>query len=325
MRKRSWNRVVLFCSVLILLVLMIYGGLYLIETAVFSKGKEEAIATRTITRDGIAYYPRNDIRVVMLLGVDQEGKVVESEEANHGNPVDMVSLIIFDEKTEKMNLLCINRDTMVEMPRLNEYGKQTGTRVAQLALSHSYGRGLEDSCINTRTTISNLLHGITIDYYLAMNMDAVAILNDAVGGVTVNVQDDFSEVDPTIHMGEMTLMGDQALTFVQTRKGVGDQLALSRVERHKEYMKSFAKALKESNAQSSTFAIKTYDAISEYVVTDMSTNTISRLVEDYEDYELGEVFTLEGENVLGKEYYEYHLDQEALDELVLRLFYNQKR
>ena len=325
MRKRSWIRVALGCSVLVLLILMIYGGLQLVETAVFSDGKDEIVATRTVVRDGVKYYPRKDICVVMLLGVDQQGKVVPSEKPNHGNAVDMVTLLVFDEKDQSMHLLCINRDTMVEMPRLNEHGKQTGTRVAQLALSHTYGHGIEDSCVNTRTAVSTLLHGLTIDYYFAMNMDAVAILNDAVGGVTVHVQDDFSEIDPSIQMGEMTLMGEQALTFVQTRREVGDQLALTRVERQKEYMRGFVKSLKEASAESSTFAIEAYESISDYVVTDMTTAIVSRLLEDYKDYELGDLHTLAGENILGEKHYEYYADQEALDDLVLSLFYDKKR
>lgn len=324
MRKRSWIRAVLVCSALVLLILMIYGGLQLMETAVFSGDNEEIIATKTVVRDGVKYYPRKDICVVMLLGVDQEGKVVPSEEPNHGNAVDMVSLVVFDKQTEKMNLLCINRDTMVEMPRLNEHGKQTGTREAQLALSHTYGRGVEDSCVNTRTAVSNLLYGIPIDYYFAMNLDAVAILNDAVGGVTVTVKDDFSQVDPTIQMGEMTLMGDQALIFGQMRMNVGDQLALTRVERQKEYMRGFIESLKETTTQSSTFTVETYEAVSDYVVTDMTLAIVSRLIENYQDYELGDSYTLAGENVLGEKHYEYYVDKDALDKLVLKLFYKVK-
>ena len=41
-----------------------------------------------------------------------------------------------------------------------------------------------------------------IDYYFSMNMDAISILNDAVGGVTVEVTDDFSQVDATIGKGQ---------------------------------------------------------------------------------------------------------------------------
>jgi hypothetical protein len=32
----------------------------------------------------------------------------------------------------------------------------------------------------------------------------------------------------------------------------------------------------------------------------------------------------EGENVLGEKYYEFHVDEEKLDELIVRLFYAPK-
>ena len=55
------------------------------------------------------------------------------------------------------------------------------------------------------------LPGLIIDYYVSMNMDAIGILNDAVGGVRVLVEDDFSEVDASIPMGITRLEGRQAL------------------------------------------------------------------------------------------------------------------
>ena len=145
MQKKTWVRVTVFGAILMLLILSIYGGLQLMETAVFSGTDQEIVATKTVVKNGVKYYPRNDICVVMILGVDQEGKVVASEEPNHGNAVDMITLLVFDEQEEIVNLLAINRDTMVEMPRLNEFGRETGTRFAQLALSHTYGHGVEDS------------------------------------------------------------------------------------------------------------------------------------------------------------------------------------
>ena len=48
-------------------------------------------------------------------------------------------------------------------------------------------------------------HDLAIDHYLAMNMDAVVEFNDAIGGVTVTVTDDFSKVDPTIPVGAVRL------------------------------------------------------------------------------------------------------------------------
>ena len=94
---------------------------------------------------------------------------------------------------------------------------------AQLAYAHTYGTGMEDSCENMKKTVSKLLGGVAIDYYVSMNVEAIAPLNDAVGGVTVNVVHDFSQVDATIPKGVVTLKGDQARAFVQSRWYVGDK------------------------------------------------------------------------------------------------------
>ncbi|MBQ8611095.1 MAG: LCP family protein [Oscillospiraceae bacterium] len=279
--------------------------------------------SKTIVRDGVKYYPRQDITTVLMMGINQRGKVVPTE-YNVGGAADMVTLFVFDEKTEECVILSINRDLMVQMPALNEYGKEVGTYYGQLAFSHTYGDGMEDSCKNVRAAVSNLLYGTQIDYYFSMNMDAIALLNDAVGGVTVTIRDDFSQVDPELSKGSVTLFGEHAVNFVQARWDVGDELNLSRMERHKEYMSNFVPALREKMESSVGFVVDTYDAVSDYIVTDCSAQTVSRLEQEYSDYAVGETLTIQGENVLGEEYYEFYADEEALDELILRLFFAPK-
>lgn len=311
--------------ILILLITMLYSGLQILESTVFRTGAaEEGFVSRTITRDGVSYYPRQDITVVMVLGIDQFGPVTASEGYINPGAADMAMLLIFDEKNEVCTVLQLNRDTMVEIPVLGIGGKQAGTYFGQLALSHTYGSGMEDSCENTRRTISNFLYGIQIDHYVAMNMDAIAILNDAVGGVTVNVTEDFSHVDPTITMGKMTLHGDQAIHFVRTRKDVGDQLNLSRIDRQKEYIGNFLEAFRDQYEANPQFALSAYEDVSSYLVSDCSGTTISAMVDRYGDYEIVEVVTPAGENVMGEEYFEFYVDEKQLDELILRLFYTAK-
>ena len=170
----------------------------------------------------------------------------------------------------------------------------------------------------------SLIHGLTVDHYVTMSLDAIPILNDAVGGVRVTVEDDFSAIDPEIKIGEMVLHGQQALTFVQTRKDVGSQMNVSRMDRQKEYMRGFEEALSTAIEDNGTFVLDTYDAVSPYIVSDCTVNTLSLLVDRFSEYELGEVITPEGENVRGEEYMEFYLDEEKFDELTLRLFYAPK-
>jgi LCP family protein required for cell wall assembly len=255
------------------------------------------------------------------MGIDQTGPVLDSGYYRNEGSADMVMLMIFDEKTKDCSVLYLNRDTMLEMPVLGMDGQQAGTTYAQLALSHTYGNGLENSCENTKKAVSDFLYGLQIDYYVSMNMDAISIINDAVGGVTVTVTEDFSGVDSSIPMGKVTLKGQQAINYVRTRKGVGDQLNLSRIERQKDYIRGFSEAFRVATEQDSNFLAKTYEKVSPYVVSDCSVNTVSGMLSRFEDFEIRRFVTPSGENVMGENYYEFHVDEEALDALILELFY----
>lgn len=325
-RQKNAKKIAYFCVILILVLVMIFSGLQILESTVFYNqyNTEETFVSKTITRGGVDYFPRQDVTVIMVLGIDQYGVVEDSGSYNNNGDADMVVLLIFDEKNETAAALCLNRDTMVEMPVLGIGGSRAGTAYQQLTLSHTYGSGMEDSCENTRTTVSNLLYGINIDYYLSMNMDAISILNDAVGGVTVNVADDFSAVDPSITKGEMTLLGQQAINFVRTRKGVSDQLNISRMERQREYIDGFLAAMRKKMELSDSFALSAYSDISPYIVTDISSNVFSTMLQRYSGYELTEIVSPEGENVRGEEYMEFYVDEEKLDDLIIRLFYAPK-
>ena len=320
------KKLVHFLLILILVLVFLISGLRILESTVFSSGQNqgETFERKTITRDGVEYFPRQDITVMLVMGIDQEGPVQDSGYYRNPGAADVVMLLIFDEKEECGRILYLNRDTMLQMPVLGMGGKQAGTSYAQLALAHTYGSGLEDSCENTKKAVSDFLNGIAIDYYAAVNMDAVAILNDAVGGVTVTVEDDFSNVDPSLSKGTMTLWGKQAVNFVRTRKGVGDQLNLSRIQRQKTYIEGFSDAFSKALKENPDFVVSVYEQVSPYLVTDCSVNTISGMLSRYDGFEIVEVVTPEGENILGKEYYEFYADEEELDQLILRLFYAPK-
>lgn len=283
------------------------------------------IDSKTIVKDGVAYYPRQDITVFMLIGIDKKGPKVDSGSYNNDGQADLISLIVFNKTHKSYKILLLNRDTMTDIPILGVGGRPAGTINAQLALAHNQGSGLHDSCENMKNALSKLLGNIPIDYYISMNLDAISILNDAVGGVEVDVKDDFSLIDPTIKKGKMLLNGEQALSFVQTRKDVGDQLNLSRMERHKAYMNGFFEAFIEKFSSSKSEAFKTYESIEDYIVTDCSESSLYALFDRYSMYKLKEVVSPAGTNTKGEKYMEFYPDEDALLDLTLKLFYSEKR
>ena len=327
-RRRKKSSLSVLVVVLLLIIVLIGCGIRLLDSAVFSDNRENGLQEesekKTITVDGVDYYPRQDITVILAMGIDTEGEMADSGSYNNDGEADVVSLIIFDELEECCTVLNLNRDSMVDMPVLGVDGRKAGTAYQQLALSHTYGSGLEDSCENTKETVSKLLNNIYIDYYIAANMDAIAIANDAVGGVTVNVTDDFSNVTDTIPMGQVTLKGRQATSFVRMRKEAGDQLNISRMERHKEYIDGFMQSLKAKRSEGDSFIYSMYADISPYIVTDLSANALSGMYSRYEGYQLKDIISPKGENVRGERYMEFYLDREALDKLIIDVFYREK-
>ena len=327
-RRHKKSSLSVLVGVLLLVIVLIGCGLRLMDSAAFLHNEQkpqQAVSERkTITVDGVDYYPRQDITVILAMGIDTEGEMVDSGSYNNDGEADVISLIIFDEVEENCTVLNLNRDSMVDMPVLGVDGRKAGTAYQQLALSHTYGSGLEDSCENTKATVSKLLNNIYIDYYFAANMDAIAIANDAVGGVTVNVTDDFSNMTDAIPMGQVTLKGKQATNFVRMRKEVGDQLNISRMERHKEYIDGFMQSLQAKRTEGDSFFYSMYADISPYIVTDLSANALSGMYSRYEGYELKDIISPKGENVRGENFMEFYLDEAALDKMILDVFYKEK-
>ena len=255
--------IAIFCAILILVLVMIISGLQILKSADFYSVQEgdSVQTTKTIEKDGKYYYPKQDVTIVMVLGIDQEGPVQESDSYINTGAADMVMLLVFNETEKCCSVLYLNRDTMLDVQVLGIGGKRAGTSYEQLALAHTYGSGLEDSCENVRTTLENYLPGVQIDNYISMNLDAIPLLNDAVGGVLVDVKEDFSEVDPSIPMGLTVLRGPQVLSYVQTRKGVGDQKNISRMERQKQYIDGFLQQYHKMDHSDPQFWLAEYEKI----------------------------------------------------------------
>ena len=328
MRRRIQFRKLLPLIILFLVCIFLFSFIRFAELAILSKrmaaAEKTTIPNKTITRNGTDYYPRQDIDVYLLMGIDRYGTFEPEELRWHSDRADTVILVIFDHKDSTIRLLTLNRDTILHMPELDTNGKQIGTHYGHLTFAYYFGDGQTISCENTRKTVSDFLYGINIDHYVALTLDAVSLLNDAVGGVTVTVTDDFSAVGSDIPLGEVTLTGEQAIAYVQSRRGIGDHLNISRMDRQTAYMDAFMTAFRTSIKNDGQFALDIYNTISDHMITDCSGTVFTSALERYADYELVEVATPEGANAENTEYMEFYVDKAALDELILRLFYAEK-
>lgn len=323
-KRKKKQQLGLFVAVSVILLILLVCSVIFVDYLLYPDVPEAQQDRKTLWVGDVSYFPRKDIRLFLLMGIDREGPVSDSGYHRNAGAADVVLVFVFDETARKYWVLALNRDSMVEMPVLGIGDKPAGSITAQLALSYTYGNGLHQSCVNTKNTVSKLLNNVTIHQYMAMNMDAISILTDAVGGVKVNIQDDFSAVDSSLQRGETVLNGQQAYLFLRSRKDVGDQLNLSRMDRHKEFMSGFLEAFRTKIGKNISSAMEIYNDISPYVVTDCSDQVLSEMFNRFYYYELVDIISPSGTNVTGEEYMEFYIDEDNLFSLVLSLLYTPK-
>ena len=289
-----------------------------------SSALEEAGDTRELTYyNGGWYARRDDLETILLMGLDKYADTEESTYVNN-QQADFLMLLVMNKDTGACTPIQLNRDTMTKIQILGVRGDVAGTFTGQLALAHTYGSGERDSCLNTAEAVSNLLYGITIDHYISVTMDGVSILNDAVGGVPVEVMDDFSAIDPTLVQGEtVTLRGEQALTYVRSRGSLEDSTNLHRMERQRQYLTSLQEKLNEKAAEDPWFITNTLLKVSNYLVSDCTANQLSQIAETLQSDDVSEIRTIDGEAKKGAEFMEFYPDEEDIQSLVMDVFYEQ--
>lgn len=281
----------------------------------------EAQEAETVNINGKNYRLNENISTLLMIGVD-DMEVEQSPGYRNDGMADFLVLAVFDNEKKTCKLLQIDRNTVVDVPMLGAMGDYIGLLTEQIAYAHSYGNGLEESCENTVLAVSRMLYNVHVDNYISLAMGGIPALNDAVGGVTVTIEDDFTGVDDTLKKGEtVTLMGQHAMNFVRGRKFMPDDpLNSARLRRQAEYMTALASKLREKLNEDKAFIFDVYDAVADYLVTDYDINGLDELSEAFSNYELEGIVTLKGENVV-EDYEYFYLDDDALRESIADLFY----
>ena len=272
-----------------------------------------------LIRYGGKWYKQNpDLTTLLLIGTDS----LVSGEDGKANQADFLLLVAMDYDHNNYKALQINRDTIADVPQFDMYGRVFGSKKQQIALAYSHTDSDVRNCNNTVKAVSNLLYGIDIDHFVSVAMDSVAIANDMVSGVPVYVEDDFSNIDPSIKQGEtVTLSGEQALHFVRARSGMEEPTNIARMQRQRTYMTSLhERAIQKAN-QDKDFLMRSLLELSSHFISDCSINQMTRMFDVALAQNHSDILTIPGEAVMGQEYMEYHVDEAALQKQIIELLY----
>ncbi|MDM5373072.1 LytR family transcriptional regulator [Bacillus bombysepticus] len=132
---------------------------------------------------------------ILLLGVDERG--------NEKGRSDSLILITLNPKNNSMKTVSIPRDTYTEI-----VGKGKSDKI-----NHAYAFGGVDMSV---ATVEKFLN-VPINYYIEVNMAGFKDIVDAVGGVDVNNDLEFTQDKHHFAKGNIHLTGDEALSFTRMR------------------------------------------------------------------------------------------------------------
>lgn len=277
---------------------------------------------KRVEYQGKTYMEKLGLTTILVLGVDRSSGTPSSG-ARQGGQADFQMLVVIDPAEKCIKRLQIDRDTMTEVEVVGILGNVVGTQRMQICLAHGFGKSEEENCEYAVSAAENLLEGVDIELYMAMDMDAIGTLNHALGGVTVTLADDFSDQDPAMTKGATLCLDDrQAEIFVRSRMSVGDGTNASRMVRHRTYMNSAAEALRTNMEADSEYINRFLDEMEGVVTTNISRGRMINEANKSYRYETPEVETLAGEYRIGEDgFMEYHVAEDAVLDWIMRTLY----
>ncbi|WP_368935723.1 LytR family transcriptional regulator [Bacillus sp. SH8-8] len=132
---------------------------------------------------------------ILLMGVDQEG--------NGTGRSDSLMLFTLNQKTKSMKITSIPRDSYTEIVGKGKKDK----------INHAYAFGGIDMAVKT---VENFLN-VPVDHYIEVNMAGFKDIVDAVGGVDVNNDLEFTSREQHFDKGNIHLNGETALKYTRMR------------------------------------------------------------------------------------------------------------
>ena len=336
-RMRRWmrhNKKFAAAAALLCIVVLSAGGFFLLHSrreqsrlhvtagnSVDMKG-----GYRTITWKDKEYQYNSLITTILYAGLDSTDPLKASETYSNKARADSISVVILDKKKKKMSILALNRDTMTEIRRYTRTGEDMGTYVSHLGYAYSYGDGGEVSCEDLKEAVEKLL-GISIDEYAVTNQSSITSINDLVGGVTVTVpNDDLAAMYPELKKGAVVTLDDSNVKdFLQHRDTAADFSNEGRIERQQAYVTAYVDLLKDRLASEPDQLWQEIGQMNDYLQTSITKNkylSLARLLEKI-SFTDADYYRPTGKDSAGELHDEFYVDEDALQQLVIDLFYEE--
>ena len=337
-RLRRWQKVLAMVLALILVLVAGFAGSFFFLRAKGEKNLKTQVPETAesapeeeregifVTYKGKEYKYNENIINFLCLGIDKDVPIEEKRTGDIEGLADAVLLASVDVEDGLVQLLAIPRDTIVPVKVMDSQGRFERNENVQITMQYAYGRTAKESCELMTDTVSNLLFRLPIQRYCSINFEAVPTLNDAIGGVDVDVLEDIYGEHCTLYAGTTEhLEGYEALDYIRWRDEWVAESSMGRLERQKQYMFNYFNQAKDAVKKDLTLPVKVFQELDANMCTNITVEDITYLVPELLDITLDteNIAMVPGEVVQGEEFEEYHVDDDALKDLVISRYYEE--
>ena len=271
---------------------------------------------RTIVQDGGTWRYNTRLRTVLFMGVDTRAGAENKIGIGNNGRSDTLLLFVIDPDNERIQLITVSRDTMTKVDVYDKDRNYLFSGKMQLTMQYSFGDSASRSCQLVKKKVSELLYDLPISYYCSLTLDGILAASDLLGGITLTLEDDWTDIDPTYTAGStITLKGDSLERFLRYRDTEVSGSNDVRMARHGWFIRQL---FGQMGKLGSTGVDMLLNKLDPYLETDMDGDTIKQLTKfQFSD----EILKVPGQTIAGKAHDEYYVDDEACRQMILDVFY----
>ncbi|MBQ6825308.1 MAG: LCP family protein [Clostridia bacterium] len=325
--KKKSKKLIIILSVILAIILIFISAFFIFLKIGESKLRGNtgdispslpALEDEVVPEDADAYYNgeaynyNSELINILLLGIDRK-----SSDSSKLHQADALYLISIDTKSNKVNIISISRNTLVDVDVYGINGSFIGKQNEQICLSYTYSSDDKKASENTANSVSRLLYGIPINGYYTIFMNSVEEIVDSVGGVPVTITEDLTSISSAMKPGNtVTITGKNALKYLRYR---GESNA-PRVARQKAFVSSFVSKTKSAYLKDLSLPIKMYNKLASNTVTNVTAASATYLASEAMECEF-KFLDIEGTYGSDGKYETFMPDENQLYNLILNTFY----
>ncbi|QOV34906.1 LCP family protein [Streptomyces ferrugineus] len=274
--KRRWGRIVLLT--LLVLLLAAGGTGYWLYSSL--DGNIKGVDLDQAIGDNRPEKLPTSGQNILVLGSDSRAGANAALDTGRvaGARSDTALVMHIPEGRTRAVAVSIPRDTLVTRPACTK-ADGTEAKSAERVMFNSIYSQIGPACV-VKTV--EQMSGVRMDHYVEIDFAGFQGLVDAIGGVTVTVEQDIHDSSSGLNLaaGTHRLDGTQSLQFVRTRHGVGDGSDLGRIGLQQQFMVALLTEIKKQDLLGSpTKTYKIADELTTALTTDSDLASLTKLAD----------------------------------------------